>query len=219
MTRSYDLSSINTRDVTRDLRRRIAARYGRSSNEAMVPEYSVLFEVPVDGAYRWTLTNEDGHTETTSRRCRRRIDAVAVGLWRRTDYAIHGFEIKATRADLLAELRDPDKSEPGRRLCDRWWLVLKDRSLLGDSVLPDGWGLLVASGRGLRKVVDASSITGERDPRFIAALVQTALRSHGTCAGMARVDGHISGYKRGLAVGEERKRRRQMLDALRSEVS
>lgn len=187
------------RDATRDLRRRLAAKFSRSQN-GMMPEHAVLFEVPADGVYRWT--DRDG--EQREYPCRRRIDAVAVGLWRKTNHLIHGFEIKATRADLLAELRDPVKSEPARRLCDRWWLVLADAKLLADDQPPEGWGVLHAYGRGLRKLAEPAPITAERDPRFVAALVQTALRSHGACAGMARVDGHVSGYRRGLADGERK---------------
>lgn len=195
-------AALGVKDTTRDLRRRVSVKFGRTSGAMHMPEHAVLFEVPVDGVRRW-----DGGEMP----CRRSIDAVAIGLWKRTGHLVHGFEIKATRADLRAELRDPDKSEPARRLCDRWWLVIADRKLLGDDAPPEGWGVLHASGRGLRVLVEPEPIVAERDPRFVAALVQSALRSHGTCAGLARVDGYLSGYKKGLAIGEEHGRRREAM--------
>jgi hypothetical protein len=126
------------------MRRRLTARFGKTSGSMQMPEHAVLFEVPVDGVRRWEYVDNDGTRQQAEMPCRRSIDALAVGLWRRTDHLIHGFEIKATRADLRAELRDPDKSEPARRLCDRWWLVLADRKLLGDDAPPEGWGVLYA---------------------------------------------------------------------------
>lgn len=207
----------SAKDATRDLRRRIAAKFGRAT-PGMMPEHAVLFEVPVDGAHRWAY-EVDGVRHEEQKPCRRRIDAVAIGLWKRTGHLIHGFEIKSTRADLRAELRNPDKSEPARRLCDRWWLVLADRKLLGDDQPPEGWGLLDVSGRGLRVLAQPSALTPDRDPRFVAALVQTALRSHGVCAGLARVDGHLAGYRQGIDVGDTKARRALVLEQLRREAS
>lgn len=63
-------------------------------------------------------------------------------------------------------------------------------------------------------LVEPAPIVAERDARFVAALVQTSLRSHGACAGLARVDGHISGYKRGLAVGEEQGRHAERMQRI-----
>lgn len=201
-------STLTARDQTRDLRRRLTARFGRASDAVHMPEHAVLFEVPVEGVRRW-------ETEEVDLRCQRRIDAVAVGLWQRTEHLVHGFEIKATRADLLTELKDPDKSEPARRLCDRWWLVLAHKELIKVGELPEGWGLLCASGRGLRVLVQPAPLISQRTPRFVASLVQTALRSHGTCAGLARVDGHLSGYRRGLEEGKRLAIRAENLRQLR----
>lgn len=57
---------------------------------------------------------------------------------------LHGFEVKVSRSDWLAELRDPGKSETWRCYCDRWWLVVPDRAVVADD-LPAGWGLLTPS--------------------------------------------------------------------------
>lgn len=56
---------------------------------------------------------------------------------------ITGYEIKVSRSDLLAELRDPTKCEPWLKFCDFFWLAISDESLL-DGLLdkvPDDWGI------------------------------------------------------------------------------
>nr|WP_246803765.1 hypothetical protein [Cellulomonas hominis] len=94
---------------------------------------------------------------------------------------LHGHEVKVSRADWLTELRDPDKAEAFASLCDHWWLVVSDASIVRDGELPPGWGLLAASGPGLRVVVDAP----RRDPApptkdllatFARAVTKTTLR-------------------------------------------
>jgi len=75
----------------------------------------------------------------------RRIDAVAVNLFpsRADSDSMHGFEIKVSRSDWLTELRQPEKSEPWRRLCRRWSLVVGDKNIVKEGELPEGWGLIV----------------------------------------------------------------------------
>lgn len=177
--------------TAKELRRRLAVRFGRSSSAILMPEHAVLFEVPVDGARR--IVRVDGTPSLFP--VRRRIDAVAVGLWKRTGHLVHGFEIKVTRSDLLSELRQPEKAEAGFRLCDRWWLVLSDPGLLRDGdQLPEGWGVLACRGRGLGVVVEAGQAGGEHGGRFIAALVQSAIGGRGS---VAHALGYQSGYWRG----------------------
>jgi hypothetical protein len=186
------------RDATRDLRRRVAARFGKRSGAVPMPEHAVLFEVPVDGVrrIRW-------HGGQYEKHVRRRIDAVAVGLWASTKHVVHGFELKASRSDLVKELRDPDKSEPARRLCDRWWLVLADLKLLGDDQVPDGWGVLYRRGRGLYVHQQPAPLNTTADPRFVAALIQTAITGRGSIAhGLGAVDGYQRGYRQGVKHGE-----------------
>lgn len=172
----------------RELRYRLRRKYERNTGDAPMPQHLVMFEVPVDGV-------------RTGLPVRRRIDAVAVGLWAKTGHYVDGFEIKVSRADLLAELRDPEKSEHAIAMCDRWWLVLGDAALLreGDPV-PQTWGILAAHGRGLTVVRDAYLSPVDSGKRFVAAMLQASLRSHGACRGL----GYLDGIVRGLKVGEER---------------
>ena len=95
--------------------------------------------------------------------------------------ALHGHEVKVSRSDWLAELRDPEKSEAIKRYMHRWWLVVPDASIVKDGELPDGWGLLVAGGKGLRAKVKAPRLRPEPSPldfsiSLAAAAAKTAQR-------------------------------------------
>lgn len=60
-----------------------------------------------------------------------------------------GFEVKVSRSDWLTELRNPRKAEYWKRHCNRWYLVASDASIVRDD-LPEGWGLIIPAGSGLR---------------------------------------------------------------------
>lgn len=103
-------------------------------------------------------------------------DFMAADTWASGRYAIHGFEVKVSRADWLTELRTPAKAEAFRPFCDYWWLVVSDRDIVRDD-LPEGWGLLAAtpSGAQLRRVVEAPWTTAMPMPADLrAALLRAA---------------------------------------------
>jgi hypothetical protein len=75
--------------------------------------------------------------------------------------AIHGHEVKVSRADWLAELRDPSKAERIKRYCNFWWLVVSDASIVKPGELPEGWGLMVKSGALLRAKTKAPELAPE----------------------------------------------------------
>lgn len=119
---------------------------------------------------------------------RRTCDYMALDLWpgglgkSRTGPTLHGHEVKVSRSDWLTELRDPDKAEAFRRYCDFWWLVVSDRSIVKVGELPDGWGLIVASGDSARVAVRAAR-NGAVEPMprdlqatFARAVTKTTLR-------------------------------------------
>lgn len=64
-------------------------------------------------------------------------------------HPVLGFEVKVSRSDYLSEIKNLGKSEPFRKVCTEWYMVVSDPKIVRDD-LPDGWGLLVASGLGLR---------------------------------------------------------------------
>ena len=114
----------------------------------------------------------------------RTADAVAMDLWPSKGLEIHGHEVKVSRSDWLAELKQPDKCEPVKRYCDRWWLVVADRAIVKGGELPEGWGLMVVSGDSTRVVVKApklspDSVTKDFMAPFLRAAVKTATRFGG----------------------------------------
>lgn len=77
-------------------------------------------------------------------------------------HPVLGFEIKVSRSDYLREIKDLRKSERFRRVCTEWYVVASDKGIVRDD-LPDGWGLLIASGQGLR-CAKRSAINPEPEP-------------------------------------------------------
>ena len=72
------------------------------------------------------------------------FDAVAMHTWQSKRHLLDIFEIKASRGDLLRELKDPDKSAPALALADRFWLVIPAGIDKGLDIPPE-WGILAAS--------------------------------------------------------------------------
>lgn len=64
-------------------------------------------------------------------------------------HPVLGFEVKTSRSDYLREVKNLGKSEPFRKVCTEWYMVVSDPKIVRDD-LPDGWGLLIAQGDGLR---------------------------------------------------------------------
>ena len=75
---------------------------------------------------------------------RRRADAIWVPRAGVDGPQIHGFEVKVTRSDLLAELNEPAKCTAWKQYCNRWWLVVGDKKILAglEDRIPASWGIL-----------------------------------------------------------------------------
>lgn len=100
----------------------------------------------------------------------RSCDALAFGMWPSHGHAIHGHELKVSRADWLRELRDMGKAEPFTSIVDYWWLVVSDKSIVrGD--LPIGWGLMIPHGKGLKVVTPAA----RREPMVLDRATHAAI--------------------------------------------
>lgn len=93
--------------------------------------------------------------------------------------ALHGHEVKVSRADWLTELRDPTKAEAIKRYMHHWWLVVPDAAIVKPGELPDGWGLLAPGSDGrLRARKAAPRLTPEQPPlAFIISLMASAART------------------------------------------
>ena len=137
-------------------------------------------------ADRWTRAEHVASTLGHYRKgLSRVVDFVAADKYPGHPYgsalAFHGHEVKVSRADWLAELKDPTKSQAWQRYMHYWWLVVPDAAIVRGAELPEGWGLLAKRGRVLRAVVQAPRRTPEPLPAdlsiaLMAAAARTAYR-------------------------------------------
>lgn len=113
-------------------------------------------------------------------------DAIAMDLWPSRGLEIHGHEVKVSRSDWLTELKHPEKCEPVKRYCDRWWLVVSDRSIVKPGELPDGWGLMVVAERRWGSRVEQYTRVVTQAPKlnptpvtrdFLAPLLRAAVKT------------------------------------------
>lgn len=137
----------------------LSKKYGENG------EYIVLFDCP----------------DTVGMKQERRCDAVALGMWSRTNYNIHGFEIKISRGDWLRELKQPNKSDPFIGKCDYWWLVTGNIAIAKPEEIPEYWGWLNATGSGLRimrppKPIESTVDKGLINRKWAYGLIQRAHR-------------------------------------------
>lgn len=104
-------------------------------------------------------------------------DAVAFDTRKGAGMAVHGFELKISRADWLNEVKDPAKALPARSLCDYWWVVAGGPGIIERGELPPGVGLLVAEEAGFNVSVHAKRPRlGPRAFGLDRALVAAMLR-------------------------------------------
>lgn len=115
-----------------DLVERIRSRYSGS-------EWIVMEQVP-NGTGTW---------------CSSWIDAAAVGVWPSKGLYRAAFEVKVSRSDFLAELKDPTKNAWAREHFHEFWFVAPG-GVVKESELPEGDGWLKPHGSGLSIVRHAS---------------------------------------------------------------
>lgn len=133
------------------------------------------------GAHRYAFGEHVGDQPAFPHRI---ADFVAVDCWKGSyQFPIHGHEVKVSRSDWLAELKQPVKAEAFRPYCDFWWLVVANAAIVRDD-LPAGWGLLVVAGNQLRQAVAAKRNARQPMPRpmsvsLMRAVAKTARRGSG----------------------------------------
>lgn len=138
---------MNTAEINAALRTRFCA-----------PEWALLFNVG----------------DATGAGQRRWADAVAMNLYPSRGLEIHGFEVKASRSDWLRELKQPGKSAPVQRFCDRWWIVAPPGTVAAGE-LPPTWGLYDAKGGRIIQAVAAPKLDVQPITReFVAAMLRRA---------------------------------------------
>lgn len=128
----------------------------------------------------WALLEEV--RESVGHGAKRSADAIAMSTWEGRGLELHGFELKASRADWLRELKAPEKAEAFSAYCERWWIVASDRDVVLDGELPPAWGLLVLRGKVLHTIKEAPKrehvIAPDRG--FLAAMLRRATEQFAT---------------------------------------
>jgi len=94
------------------------------------------------GAEKWVIVPQIPDA-TSFNKCRT-CDAMAFHCWRSEGIAVHGFEIKVSRADWLNELQKPEKSEGFIKRSHYWWIAAPE-NIVKLEELPATWGLRVVS--------------------------------------------------------------------------
>lgn len=102
-------------------------------------------------------------------------DVMVLGSWPSSDSELQGFEVKISRSDWMNEVKNPSKCQPTKRYCDRWWLVIADKSFVKEGELPDDWGMMAVSGEKLEVVKPAPKLSPEPlTTRFVASLIRSS---------------------------------------------
>lgn len=97
-----------------------------------------------------------------------RADALYVGFTSASSRLLVGHEVKASRADWLAELRKPGKADAWADQCHEWWLVTVP-GVVAPGELPEGWGLMLPGrSRTRMKVERPAARHPERQPSWDA---------------------------------------------------
>ena len=129
------------------------------------PRFAILEEV----------RNTTGRPKKRQEQQARYADMIAMSLWPSDGLEMIGFEIKVSRADWLAELKDTKKAVAVQKFCDRWYLVTPNDHIVQEGELPPNWGWLVISNLEVYEKVKAPVLTSEPITReFLAALLRNA---------------------------------------------
>ena len=108
----------------------------------------------------------------------RYADGLALGIWPSRGLEIQGFEIKVSRQDWKKELDNPKKSDEIARYCDKWWLVVRDNSIVPISELPKSWGLMIPRGKGLVVVQEAEKMEAlPIDRSFMMSIIRHIVKT------------------------------------------
>ena len=99
------MSRPKTNPINEDLYDRLAKHFSD-------PDWWLVFEV---GLYNSAQQGGDAKY--------RRADAFAISKWSSRGFETNGIEVKATRSDWLAEIREPAKADAAIRVCRRWWVL------------------------------------------------------------------------------------------------
>ena len=106
-----------------------------------------------------------------------RADAIAMHLWPSKGLELIGFELKTSRADWLRELKQPNKADPIKQFCDRWYLVTSEEyNIARREEVPEDWGYMSLRYFGkIETIKEAPKLTPKPiDRYFLASLMRLA---------------------------------------------
>lgn len=103
-------------------------------------------------------------------------DAISMSLWPSHGLNLEGYEIKVSRNDWQKELANPAKAEKFAARCDKWWLVTAENVIKDEREIPEKWGWMVATEKGLRinRPAAKNNQPVAVDRIFLAALLRGA---------------------------------------------
>ncbi len=164
-------------------------------------------------APEWALLEEvRNHTGFVKQE--RYADAVAMNLYPSRGLEVLGFEIKVHRSDWLNELRDPSKSAPIQKFCDKWWIVAGGSNTVKVEELPPTWGLMVMGLNRFAIVKDAPKLEAQPlDRGFVASVLR---REHNARVSEQAQD---AAYQRGKADGITESKARDFHDKRNLELA
>lgn len=104
----------------------------------------------------------------------RYIDLYAMNMWASKKNLKVAYEIKASRADFVRELKEPAKREKARAVADECWFATPAGLVRWDEI-PEGWGLIEATEGGLRVKKQAQQVMVVQLPlTFTCAIARRA---------------------------------------------
>lgn len=107
----------------------------------------------------------------------RRIDLFLIRAWSgRVGHVRHAVEVKVNRADLIAELANPDKSAPFRAIAHRFWLAAPQGLIRDGDPIPPEWGIYETT-PGMCRVKRQATTEREPAPFPYAAAVEAFRRA------------------------------------------
>lgn len=107
----------------------------------------------------------------------RETDGWAMNMWPSRGLKTHGFEVKVSRSDWLAELKDPSKADESFQFCDFWWVAAGASGVVRKEELPAGWGLMVPHRDSMRIAVQAADHEADFDRAFFASCLRNLQRA------------------------------------------
>ena len=146
----------------------------------------------------------------TGSNARRHMDALALGCWPSRGLFVYAIEVKVSRGDLLRELCDPSKADAIARYCDRMFLATPKGLVEDPNTLPDAWGLLEVSDKGVHARKAAQQIeSAPLDRTFLMAVIRAAVKQHSDESRIAKLveAARSKGYSEGSADSERNRER------------